>query len=318
MTRTLELPVRDTLEQTGAGSEAPDTETAVASVMVKPAPIPRAHIDRPVDILKVGGKILSYEGANGMELNAITFQTVAEEIAHMDEDVALVTSAAIIGGMHATGTKERPDKHAEMPELQRLSSIGRRYVENAWSRALLGREIGGLSLTTRELDDEARREEALHVIQALFRHNETPVINENDAITHEEISFGSNDILAARLAARMQESDLFGSVRLFLLTDVNGVYDRRYTSAAAAYSGDYYDSPLDPAKRIAVIEDTERYRHLAGGPDDDNTIGGMESKFQAADIAKDAGVDMWIYNPAYGRRSQAVKGEIGTYFPASA
>jgi glutamate 5-kinase len=292
------------------------TEVAVAGAAVEPAYTPMAQKERPVDILKVGGKILAYERfmGEGVSLNDITFETVGQEIARDSGDIALVTSAAISTGMKVTGLKKRPDKDTQMPELQRLSSVGRRHIENAWAEALPGREIGGLSLTGRELDDVARREEALRVIQALFRHREVPVINENDAITHDEISFGSNDVLAARLAGRMQESDLFGTVRLFLLTDVNGVYDRK--PGTPPFFEDKGD--LDPRARIAVIEDTDRYQHLAGGADDKLNIGGMESKFKAADIAKAAGVDMWIYNPAFGHREQAVNGEMGTYFPASA
>jgi glutamate 5-kinase len=296
--------------------EPPGTETEVIGEQVEPWHIPRAQSERPVDIMKVGGKLLAYQRlrGNSVLMNDLIFDRVGEEIAADSGDIVLVTSAAISAGMSVTNLHERPSKETDMPELQRLSAVGRRHIENAWADAMPGREIGGLSLTSRELDDIDRREETLRVIKALFAHGEVPVVNENDAITHEEISFGSNDILAASLAARMQGSDLFGTVRLFLLTDVNGVYDRK--PGTPPFFGE--EGMLDPHSRIPVIENTADYRHLAGESDDELSIGGMASKFHAVDIAKAAGVDTWVYSPGFGNRQQAVEGEIGTYFPAAA
>jgi glutamate 5-kinase len=295
------------LLERGMDPIAPDTETAVVGTQIEPAETPTGQQERPVDIMKVGGKTLGYElyakgEVDGFELNDLTFETVGSEVAEDSGDIAIVTSAAIMAGMQAVGLRQRPDKDTDMRELQRLSDIGRRYIENKWDEFLPGRHVGGLPLTRRELDHPQTREETLGVIERHFVRGDVPVINENDAITHEEISFGSNDILAARLAARMQQSDLFGTVRLFLLTDVNGVY----RDVNNLYS------------RISVIENTDEYRHLAGGADSNYSIGGMKSKFEAADIAKKAGVDMWIYSPGHGHREQAVEGEIGTYFPAAA
>ena len=47
-----------------------------------------------------------------------------------------------------------------------------------------------------------------------------PVINENDTVATEEIRYGDNDRLAARVA-QMIDADL-----LILLSDVDGLYDK--------------------------------------------------------------------------------------------
>ena len=52
----------------------------------------------------------------------------------------------------------------------------------------------------------------------LLELNVIPVINENDTVSTEEIRFGDNDRLAARVA-QMCSADL-----LILLSDINGLY----------------------------------------------------------------------------------------------
>jgi len=121
-------------------------------------------------------------------------------------------------------------------------------------------------------------------------------------VTHEEIAVGGCDILSAYLAALLAQSPLFGTdIRLFLMTDVNGVYKDKDK----------------PETRIPVIEDTSKYQSSAKGPSSPHTAGGMAAKFDAANIAKKAGVDTWIFNPSLGDKAAAVRGEIGTYFPAT-
>ena len=57
-----------------------------------------------------------------------------------------------------------------------------------------------------------------------------PVINENDTVATNEIRYGDNDRLAARVAT-MVSADL-----LVLLSDVDGLYDKPPGSAATASS----------------------------------------------------------------------------------
>ena len=55
-----------------------------------------------------------------------------------------------------------------------------------------------------------------------------PVINENDTVATEEIRYGDNDRLAARVA-QMIDADL-----LILLSDVDGLYDKNPTRTKGA------------------------------------------------------------------------------------
>ena len=71
-------------------------------------------------------------------------------------------------------------------------------------------------------DTEARRRylNARSTINTLLSLGTVPVINENDTVATNEIRFGDNDRLAARVAV-MMSADL-----LILLSDVDGLYER--------------------------------------------------------------------------------------------
>jgi glutamate 5-kinase len=222
--------------------------------------------------------------------------------------VAVITSAAIAAGMIQTGTEIRPDKATDNVGLQSLASNGGKYIANMWDRSIV-RPTGDLYLTRTVLDPpaddkehKAEKAKALNVICDLFRKGWVPVINENDPVADDEITFGDNDILSALLMVAIKKSLLFsGRLRLFLLSDTNGIYADK-------------DEPLT---RIPMIEDTEEYRHLEHAPHSKLSSGGVKSKFIAADLVNAAGIPMWLFDGRTGsHRNRAVNGDIGTYFPA--
>src|SRR5262249_56874431 len=71
-------------------------------------------------------------------------------------------------------------------------------------------------------DTEERRRylNARSTVTKLLEWRAVPVINENDTVATNEIRYGDNDRLAARVAT-MVSADL-----LILLSDVDGLYDR--------------------------------------------------------------------------------------------
>jgi len=96
------------------------------------------------------------------------------------------------------------------------------------------------------------------------------------------------------------QSLLFGKqVQLVLLSDVDGVYEDKN----------------DTSSLIREITDIDAYEHFAGSSASGLGVGGMKTKFAAARIALEAGVEMWIAN---GRADNAIEraldGEIGTHF----
>ena len=124
-----------------------------------------------------------------------------------------------------------------------------------------------------------------------------PVINENDSVATEEIRFGDNDRLAARVAQAARAS------AVLLLSDVDGLYDR---------------NPADPAARILpqVRGVTAEIHAMATGASGSGMgSGGMTSKLQAAEIAERAGITLAIINGTHDAPiARALTQGTGTLF----
>lgn len=255
-------------------------------------------------VIKVGTSSLTKTLANRqVALDFASFRRLGEQITKLREKnyhVVIVSSAAITAGMVDVGLTIRPDTHSDMPNLQRLASIGWRHVLNAWGDALPGVSVGELLLTRRELESRQEEAEALRVSYELMSHGNIPIINENDAITHEEIAFGDNDTLAAIFTSKIKQSKLFGdNVSLIILSDVHGVY-----------------ADIDDEHSIIKeIDDIAAYQDIAQQSSSSVGTGGMITKFAAAQIVHECEADMYIAN---GRTENALervlRSEIGTHF----
>jgi len=100
-----------------------------------------------------------------------------------------------------------------------------------------------------------------------------PVVNENDTVATEEIRFGDNDRLAARVA------QLLAAEALLLLSDVDGLYDRD-------------PGQVDQARHIPRVRAISAEIEVMAGSTGSRGVGtgGMSSKLAAARIATAAGV----------------------------
>ena len=73
-------------------------------------------------------------------------------------------------------------------------------------------------LTLDDTEERRRYLNARATIDTLLELGAVPVINENDTVATEEIRFGDNDRLAARVA------QMVGADTLVLLSDIDGLY----------------------------------------------------------------------------------------------
>jgi glutamate 5-kinase len=142
-------------------------------------------------------------------------------------------------------------------------------------------------LSTAELDNRQTYLNARNTLGALLSMgNVIPVVNENDSVATEQITFGDNDTLSARVAAKMN-ADL-----LIILSDVDGLYDRN-------------PAQHDEACLIETVDAiTPEIEALAGGASAATSTGGMRTKLAAARITSAAGVAMVIAN---GRREGVLR-----------
>lgn len=98
--------------------------------------------------------------------------------------------------------------------------LGKIRLAQAWSASLAhqAHAAAQLLLTSEDTENRERHLNARSTLRALLCMGCVPVINENDAIAFEEIRFGDNDRLAARVA-QMVDADT-----LILLSDIDGLY----------------------------------------------------------------------------------------------
>ena len=122
-------------------------------------------------------------------------------------------------------------------------------------------------MTLQDTEERRRYLNARSTIAKLLEWRAVPVINENDTVATNEIRYGDNDRLAARVAT-MASADL-----LILLSDIDGLYD--------APPG------ANPnAKLIPIVESvTSEIEGMAGAAESELSRGGMFTKIEAAKIA---------------------------------
>ena len=135
---------------------------------------------------------------------------------HPNKKIVIVCSGAI-----ALGSKlisDRPLRRLE--DKQAAAAIGQIELAKNWDQILKKNKIYAAQILLTLEDSEIRRRylNVRKTINALHKKNIIPIINENDTVATEEIRFGDNDRLAARVA-QMIDADL-----LILLSDIDGLY----------------------------------------------------------------------------------------------
>ena len=154
-------------------------------------------------------------------------------------------------------------------------------------------------LTHTDLQDHDRHPNARNTIMALLDRGVVPVINQNDAVTFNELTVGDNDKLSALVAA------LLPAEILVQLTTADGLIRNFGKSNARVIS------------TVRKIDDA--IRRLARGTQSATSIGGMASKVDAAQISGRAGIPMVIANGVKrGQLTQILAGKkVGTFFAPS-
>ncbi|MBD3729542.1 MAG: glutamate 5-kinase [Sphingomonadales bacterium] len=225
---------------------------------------------------------------------------MAGEIAAMHargQDVVVVSSGAIALGAARLGLDK--GGRGSLPDAQAAASVGQIALAGLWSELLGAHGITAaqMLLTLEDLEDRRRYLNASSTIARLLAAGAVPVVNENDSVATEEIRFGDNDRLAARVAqAAMADAVL-------LLSDVDGLYDRHPSQ--------------DGAQLLPEVHGiTPQVRAMATGFSSSGMgSGGMVSKLQAAEIAERAGIALAILNGTHDRPiSRALDRGVGTVF----
>jgi glutamate 5-kinase len=237
--------------------------------------LPAIHDFRRI-VVKVGSALLIDAVAG--RVKQAWLASLIEDLAalHREKrDLLVVSSGAIALGRSVLRLPKGPLK---LEESQAAAAVGQIELARTWSEALGRHGIGAGQILVTLGDTEERRRylNARSTIAKLLEWRAVPVINENDTVATNEIRYGDNDRLAARVAT-MASADL-----LVLLSDVDGLYDAPPARSATA-------------KLIPLVERiTPEIEAMAGAAPSELSRGGMQTKIEAAKIATTAGTHMVI------------------------
>src|ERR1700676_5400728 len=236
-------------------------------------------------VVKVGSSLLI--DAEACRVREAWLASLAEDIAVLHgerRDILVVSSGAIALGRSVL---KLPKGALKLEDSQAAAAVGQIALARTWSEALGRHGIGAGQILVTLGDTEERRRylNARSTIAKLLEWRAVPVINENDTVATNEIRYGDNDRLAARVAT-MVSADL-----LVLLSDVDGLYD--------APPGENQQAKLIPL----VSQITPEIEAMAGSAGSELSRGGMQTKIEAGKIATRAGTHMVI---ASGRVAHAL------------
>jgi glutamate 5-kinase len=191
-------------------------------------------------------------------------------------EVIWVTSGAISTAREKLKIKKRDNL---LSEKQALSAIGQPIVMDLYNMALQAEGLRGaqILLTYDDMANSKRRNNLKSTLETLLKWNVVPILNENDTVATEEIKFGDNDSLSARMAIHGKAD------RLIILTDVVGLFDSNPTQNPKAQ----LIQSLDKITKKDLARPGLRGGSARG-------TGGMYSKLLAAQMATGKGVETFL------------------------
>lgn len=228
-------------------------------------------------VIKVGSSSLTNE--KGL-INLHKLESLVKQVSHLHSEgyeIVLVSSGAIAAGMGKLNLEERP---TEMPLLQAAAAVGQVVLIHLYQKLFseYGKVVAQILLTKDGLDDDNRLAHAQNASSSLLEKGVITIVNENDAVSVDEIKFGDNDTLSA-LVSKVVDADL-----LILLSDIDGLYNKNPKI------------DLDAQLIDNVDEIDDSIRDLASDSSSAVGTGGMITKIIAAEIATSADIDMIIAN----------------------
>jgi glutamate 5-kinase len=252
-------------------------------------------------VIKIGSSLLIDKTSGA--LNRDWLDSLASELAAMmqaGQQVMLVSSGAIALGRPYLELKAGQRR---LDELQAAAAAGQILLAHAYQELMgsYGVKVAQVLLTPDDTENRKRYLNARSTLDTLLVHGALPVINENDTVATQEIRYGDNDRLAARVA-EMTSADC-----LVLLSDVDGLYNADPTVDSSA--------ELIPEVR----EITAEIESLAGAARTAFGSGGMATKVAAARICMSAGCATLIANGHKNSPLAAVKngGKHTWFLPSS-
>jgi glutamate 5-kinase len=243
-------------------------------------------------VIKIGTSSLTQPDTGNLALSTIAgLVEVASELRQQGHRIVLVSSGAVGVGCARLHLTERPKALAIK---QAVAAVGQGRLMRIYDDMFTSMQqpIAQVLLTRGDLIERSHYVNVFRTFDALLSLNVIPIVNENDTVAVDELKFGDNDTLSARVAS------LIDADWLFLLTDVDQLYSSDPRRNPDAY-------PID---RVPNLEELQADTGSAGSQ---WGTGGMLTKIQAAKIATKAGVRTVVANGRNPRNLLDVLAGVG-------
>ncbi len=216
-------------------------------------------------VIKIGSALL----VKNQEISLKWLQCLADNIIDLKKQhkkIVIVTSGAVALGKSLLKIIQ---PEISISQKQALASVGQIKLMSHYQQVFTKhqQQVAQILVTANDCNTRNSYLNCSNTIATLLENNIIPIINENDSIATQEIKFGDNDRLAARIA-QMINADL-----LILFSDIDGLYNKNPKINA--------DATL--IKQVAQI--TSEIEAMATGTSSQVGTGGMITKIMAAKMA---------------------------------
>ncbi|WP_085505225.1 glutamate 5-kinase [Thalassobacillus devorans] len=226
-------------------------------------------------VVKIGSSSLT--NANGGLSNDKLREHVdaLARLKKLGHEVILISSGAVAAGFKDLGYSSRP---VTISGKQAAAAVGQGQLLQGYTEEFRrhGVVAAQLLLTRQNFLHKEQYQNAHATLSELLKRNVTPIINENDSVAVEELTFGDNDMLSA-LVSGLVHADF-----LMILTDINGIYDQNPNTHPNAKKYNFLQEVDDDLVKGA------------SGAGSKVGTGGMKSKIEAARTALALGVKVFI------------------------
>jgi len=238
-------------------------------------------------VIKAGSSLVA-----GIEsgINSLFIENLVSQVDYLikkNVEVIIVSSGAVAKGMQELNLKERP---STLHLLQAAAAVGQMGLVNAYQREFNKFDVKAAQVLISH-DDIRNRKRYLNArrsLDTLLELKVIPIVNENDSVATEEISFGDNDTLAGALVG------LVGADKFIMLTDQVGICSGDPTK----------DSNVNLLSEIDLDDPSIDLSSQLEGSSGQVGRGGMKTKIKASRIALAAGAKTWV---ADGRQENTLK-----------
>lgn len=227
-------------------------------------------------VVKIGSSSLTNTKGGLSKTKLYEHAQALASLRQQGHEVILISSGAIAAGFSELGYPSRP---VTLAGKQAAAAVGQGLLIQSYTEAFKANAISTaqLLLTRGSFVNQSQYGNAYATIAELLKRSVLPIINENDSIAVDELTFGDNDMLSALV------SGLVHANFLIMLTDINGLYEDDPHNNGLSKRYDYL-----PTVTETLLHQTRHSSASKVG------TGGMRSKLEAAQTALSLGVNTFV------------------------